>query len=118
MSPQDTPQDAPPDTLYETLEVSPRACPQIIHAAYRCLAQFNHPDHHAGHEAAVAHMAQINLAYTVLSDPVKRQRYDQTIALKHGFTERRGAGPVSPPRHAASEPSGVPQSRPFVLRPL
>lgn len=107
----------PQDTLYETLEVSPRACPQVIRAAYRCLAQCNHPDKHAGSEAAIARLAQINLAYTVLSDPAKRQRYDQLIALKNGFTERRGTG-VTDPGHAGAAASPVPQFRPFVLRPL
>lgn len=104
-------------TLYDTLEVSPRACPQVIRAAYRCLAQYHHPDKQAGSTAASERQAQINHAYAVLSDPGQRQRYDQTMALQDRFIERRGSGVVAPSRTGAqsSQPEA---SRPFVFRPL
>ena len=35
-------------TLYEILEVSPHASSLVIKAAYRYLAQFNHPDKASG----------------------------------------------------------------------
>lgn len=104
-------------TLYDTLEVSPRACPQVIRAAYRCLAQFNHPDKKAGSNAASERLAQINYAYAILSDPEKRDRYDQTIKLQERFNERRG---VDAPAQGGPGTSGTtPQAeRPFVFRPL
>lgn len=112
MDPEDT-----QDTLYETLQVSPRACPQVIRAAYRCLVQLNHPDKNSGSEAAIARLAQINLAYAVLSDPDKHHRYDQVLA-KHGhITERRGTGGLAHPPNK-TEPSGPPSTRPFAMRPL
>lgn len=102
-------------TLYDTLEVSPRACPQVIRAAYRCLAQCHHPDKQAGSQAASDRQTLINQAYAVLSDPARRQRYDQTIALNERFMERRGNV------EAAPMPSGTASShtaRPFAFRPL
>lgn len=102
-----------PDSLYETLEVSSRACPEVIQAAYHCLLQFNHPDS----ETAVARLAQINLAYSVLSDPQKRQRYDATISLKDAPPERRGSG-VPAPGSAQTGEDPPQESRPFAFRPL
>ncbi|MDO8699418.1 MAG: DnaJ domain-containing protein [Rhodoferax sp.] len=55
-------------TLYDTLEVSSKTCPQVISAAYRCLAQFNHPDKKPGSNAASERLAQINDAYAILSE--------------------------------------------------
>ena len=79
-------------TLYEALEVSPRASASVIKAAYRCLAQRNHPDKNPGDSAAGDKLAQINHAYWVLSDPDKRRAYDQTIDLQEHAVERRGSG--------------------------
>ena len=104
-------------TLYDTLEVSPRACPQVIRAAYRCLAQCHHPDKQAGSDTASERQTQINHAYAVLSDPAQRQRYDQTIALHDRFQERRGSGAVTA-SHASAVTGDSPVSRPFVFRPL
>lgn len=102
-------------TLYDTLEVSSRACPQVIRAAYRCLAQCHHPDKQAGSQAASERQALINQAYAVLSDPARRQRYDQTIALNDRFMERRGNAEMAPMHSGTGHP---PTSRPFVFRPL
>jgi DnaJ-class molecular chaperone len=66
----------PQPTLYETLEVSPQASPSVIRAAYRCLAQHHHPDKHPNSDDAGQRLAQINFAYSVLADPVKRRRQD------------------------------------------
>lgn len=104
-------------TLYDTLEVSPRACPQVIRAAYRCLAQCNHPDKQAGSQVASERQARINQAYAVLSDPIQRQRYDQRIKLNDCFRERRGSGTMAPARPDV-QAGGPSVSRPFVFRPL
>ena len=47
--------------LYEILEVSPKARPAVIKAAYRCLVQENHPDKHPGDAEAAARMSMIEL---------------------------------------------------------
>lgn len=102
--------------LYEVLEVSPRASAVVIRAAYRHLAQCNHPDKNPGSSAASDKLVQINHAYSVLSDPEKRRRYDQTLALQEHPKERRGTGSAKP--SAKDKNANQPVVRAFVLRPL
>jgi curved DNA-binding protein CbpA len=61
--------------LYEVLQVSVKASPDVLQAAYRVLARTYHPDLNATPEAARM-MRQLNAAYTVLSDPARRAKYD------------------------------------------
>lgn len=104
-------------TLYDTLEVSPRASPQVIRAAYRALAQRHHPDKKPGCDAACEQQAQLNKAYSVLSDPDQRQRYDQSIKQHERGIERRGSG-IGVRRGSGVLREQAPMSRPFVFRPL
>src|SRR3954468_6064628 len=66
------------NTLYDILEVSPNASLQIIRSAYRTLSQQYHPDKNSGAQTAPL-MAEINRAYMVLSDPLKRKEYDVSL---------------------------------------
>ncbi len=61
--------------LYEVLQVSPKASPEVVQAAYRTLARAYHPDVNASPHAARM-MRQLNAAYKVLSDPGRRSKYD------------------------------------------
>jgi len=65
-------------TYYDILEVSPRASAETIKAAYKSLVQRHHPDKNSDASAA-EHMKRLNVAYEVLSDPVKRQQYDEKL---------------------------------------
>ncbi len=104
-------------TLYEALEVSPSASPLVIKAAYRCLAQLNHPDKNAGATVASERLAQINYAYSVLANPDKRLRYDRMMELHSAAIDRRGSGtPPGGPRKLTATDRQV--SRLFVFRPL
>lgn len=105
------------NTLYEVLGLSPSVSAQVIRAAYRCLAQQHHPDKHAGATGANERLVQINHAYAVLSDPVRREAYDRTWQRDSGFVERRGAG-GGPGRSGGAAAVGPHLSRPFVFRPL
>jgi curved DNA-binding protein CbpA len=105
------------DTLYEVLEVSPRASNEVIKAAYRCLAQHHHPDKNSGTDIANHTLAQINHAYSILSDPVTRLRYDRQIGLHGNSTERRGVG-IEADGNYGSAVAGHSVSRPFGFRPL
>lgn len=63
-------------SLYETLEVSENASADEIKKAYRKLARKYHPDVNKDPKAEEK-FKEINAAYEVLSDPQKKQQYDQ-----------------------------------------
>ena len=62
---------------YKTLGVSKTADEAEIKKAYRKLAKEHHPDRNKGKAASETKFKEINEAYEVLSDPEKRQVYDQ-----------------------------------------
>ncbi len=62
---------------YKTLGVPRDASADDIKSAYRKLAMQYHPDRNPGDKQAEERFKEINEAYQVLSDPQKRQRYDQ-----------------------------------------
>ena len=69
------------NTLYETLEVSENASPEIIEKAYKTLAKRYHPDlqSDAGKRKAEQMMKKINEAYDILGNKEKRQAYDREL---------------------------------------
>ena len=72
---------------YRILGVLDDAEEIVIRAAYKALAQRYHPDKWTGSkDEANKRMSDINEAYSVLSDPVKRKQYDATRENK-GYQE-------------------------------
>lgn len=61
---------------YEILEVRQEATTQEIKESYRKLAFQYHPDRNNGDPSTLERMKVINEAYAVLSNPAKRQQYD------------------------------------------
>lgn len=104
-------------TLYDMLEVSQFVTPNVLRAAYRSLVQSLHPDKNCGTEESGERLAEINAAYSILSDPVKRLRYDGTLGLQATRLERRGVKPSGDARFDQLHP-GNSVSRPFAFRPL
>ncbi len=77
---------------YKTLGVVENAGDEDIRKAFRKLAFKHHPDKNLGHEkAAEEKFKDINEAYSVLSDPVKRGQYDQ---VRQGGIANPGFNPA------------------------
>lgn len=72
---------------YEVLGVDKTASAEEIKKAYRKKAIQYHPDKNPGDKEAEEKFKEAAEAYEVLSDPQKRQRYDQ-----FGFSGMGGAG--------------------------
>jgi molecular chaperone DnaJ len=70
---------------YQTLGVDRNAAADDIRKAYRKLARKHHPDLNPGDKAAEERFKKVQEAYDVLSDPKKKQMYDQV-----GFYSENG----------------------------
>ncbi len=66
------------ENLYAILGVAPNASADEIKKVYRSLAMRYHPDRNDA-PGAHARFQAISKAYEVLSDPAKREEYNQSI---------------------------------------
>ena len=82
---------------YEVLGLSKGATAEEIKKAYRKLAMKYHPDYNPGDKSAEEKFKEINEANEVLSDPEKRQRYDQYgfAGVDPSYGAGQGAGGFS-----------------------
>jgi DnaJ-domain-containing protein 1 len=83
-------------TKYEILGVEPKATAEELHIVYRRLALLYHPDRHpeSEREAMGKIFARIASAYTTLSDPDKRRRYDLALSRNEEYQDRDQSGNV------------------------
>ena len=93
---------------YHTLGVDKKASKEEIKKAYRKLARQHHPDMNPGNKSSEDKFIEVNEAYEVLSDPKKKQQYDQFghAAFDAGFGQ--GAGPRRLPGMTSEEGIGHP----------
>ncbi len=77
---------------YATLGVNKAATPEEIKRAYRKIARKCHPDLNPGDKQAEAKFKDLNEANEVLSDPDKREKYDQFGQ----YWDRPGSGQAPP----------------------
>ena len=83
---------------FRILQVQPDADPDVVSAAYRVLARKVHPDASTPRgEAAERRMIDLNWAYAIVRDPVKRAKWE---------SDRRRAPPPTP---AESATHGAPR---------
>ena len=66
---------------YEILGISPSATSGQIKVAYRRLALKYHPDRNPDDLLAEQKFVQIAEAYEILSNPIKRSKYDNGISV-------------------------------------
>lgn len=90
---------------YKILGVGRNADQKEVRKAYRRLARQYHPDVNPGDRSAQERFKEINEAYEVLSDPEKRQKYDQ---LGSSWRQWQGVG---------GDPSGFDWARWFTGQP-
>lgn len=79
--------------LYEVLQISPRATPEVVQAAYRALARAYHPDVSSVADAETR-TRRLNAAHFILSDPGRRASYDaiRAEAARSVASRSRAAG--------------------------
>ena len=78
---------------YTTLGVSKTATDKEIKQAFRKLARKYHPDVNPGDKGAEARFKEVNEANEVLSDPVKRKKYDELGANWRQYEQAPQGGP-------------------------
>lgn len=76
---------------YDVLGVAPQATEMEIRKAFRRLAKRTHPDADRGNPQAEARFKEINAAYSLVSDPAQRARFDRGEIDAEG-NERPAAG--------------------------
>jgi len=92
--------NTPKHDYYETLGVKKNASEDDIKKSYRKLARKFHPDLNPGDKAAEERFKNVQEAYDVLSDPKKRQMYDQV-----GFYSENGFPGGAPPGAGQAPPN-------------
>jgi DnaJ-class molecular chaperone len=90
---------------YEVLGIEPDASAEEIRRAYHQMAFQCHPDRNGISDEAHKKMEEINEAYAILSDPIKRREYDlprgygrRVPKFKKGSKVKIGANSPSPYR--------------------
>ena len=76
---------------YKTLGIPATASASVIREAYRRLARQYHPDFNPGDKSAAERFKNVQEAYEVLSDPRKRQTYDDVNSFWDGGSSRTGS---------------------------
>lgn len=82
---------------YQKLGVERGASADEIRKAYRHLARKHHPDLNPGDKAAEDKFKDVQQAYDVLSDPKKKQMYDQVGFYSENGMPSGGGGPQGGP---------------------
>lgn len=90
---------------YEVLNLQPTASKDEIRKAYRTLARKYHPDANPNNKAAEEKFKQINDAYTILSDEVKKADYDRSQRQQSQATSNTKTTAAKPRPKRTSNPN-------------
>lgn len=111
----DTRSSADEPSHYDVLQVTRHASESVIRAAYRTLVNKHHPDKNLDAPDESSRLtAALNDAYAVLTDPARRQAYDEELDRKSsdGKNRDRPAAAKSSHRTGARESASRPSSPP------
>ena len=97
---------------YKVLQVDPEAEAEVIEAAYKRLAKQVPPRRGAGDPEAQARMVQINQAWDMLRDPVRRAAVDRARVRANATTCPRRGRRRQGPRRDRPPPGTGPRRRP------
>jgi len=96
---------------YERLQVSPQASAAELRQAFRQLSKRYHPDTTTlPRQQAEEAFRQLQEAYAVLNDPVRRRRYDASLQPAPPAAARPAAGPRPVASSFGGKPVGVRRS--------
>lgn len=86
-------------TLYDRLGATPDASTEALRRAFVARARQHHPDLERDPDrrrAAERRMQEVNEAWSVLGDPVRRAAYDRSLGLEAGSAPKREWQPLEP----------------------
>lgn len=89
--------------LYKFMDVQPDVDPKDLKAAFRKQSLVYHPDKttkEVGEEEANKQYVALQTAYDILSDPVKRRKYDSTLPFDDSLTKESECSVVTELRQA------------------
>ncbi|CAP73615.1 uncharacterized protein PODANS_2_9790 [Podospora anserina S mat+] len=96
---------------YETLNVHPSASPAEIKKSYFHLSKLHHPDHNPSDPSSSHRFMRISEAYTILSHPANRARYDRSRATNPRYAHQHHPhAPKSGSYHSSNPAGGRPPS--------
>jgi curved DNA-binding protein CbpA len=96
---------------YDTLEVSSKASPAVIKAAYKSLVQRYHPDKNNNDIKSAQRTTELVQAYAVLSDEARRASYDQQIQAQAALSETSLHPATHLPRRTAGSARRQPKAQ-------
>jgi DnaJ domain len=94
---------------YDILEVSSKASPAVIKAAYKSLMQRYHPDKNNNDSDSAQRTANLVQAYEVLSDDARRAGYDQQMQSQSVLQPPPSLQAASMPKRTVAYPLAKPE---------